>query len=133
MLDPAAVTTDQLQPRPHQPQVEHPGVGGIGQPPPHHLPHLGRQPQLRLPADQQQVAEAAHGRIAGLGRTERGDPALLDQQIIHGQDQLPVDHRPIAGLGRDDHEVAVQAQLLGVVLPDMGVVPVQPSVGNWIR
>ena len=125
VLDPAAVPADQLHPRPGHGQVEHPGVGGVGQPQPHHLPHPRLQAEIRVAAGQEDVAEAAHGRIAGLGRAERGDPALLHQQVIDGEDEIAVGRRPVVGLGGDDQDVAVQAQLLGVVLPDVGVVPVQ--------
>jgi hypothetical protein len=36
-----------------------------------------------------------------------------------------VDRRPVVGLDRVDDDVAVQAELLAVVLPDVRVVPVQ--------
>jgi hypothetical protein len=69
-------------------------------------------------------------RIAGLAAAERGDLAVLHQQVIQRQDQVAVGRWPVAGLGRGDHDVAVQAQLLGVVLADVGVVPVQAGVGE---
>jgi hypothetical protein len=130
MLDPARVPTDQLHPHPRHAQVEHPGVGGVGQPQPHHLPRPSLQPQVGVPTGQEHVAEAAHGRIAGLSGAEGGHLAVLEQQVVHRQDHVPVHRRPIVRLGRDDQDVAVQAKLLGVVLPDMGVIPVQPRIGE---
>jgi hypothetical protein len=120
VLDAAAVAADQLHPGPRHGQVEHPGVGGIGQPQPHHLPHPCLQPKIRVAAGQKDVAEPSHGRIAGLGPAERGDAALLDQQVVDGQDEVSIHWWPVVRLGRDDQEVAVQAQLLAVVLPDVG-------------
>ena len=38
--------------------------------------------------------------------------------------------RPVVGVGRDDDDVAVQAQLLAVVLADVRVVPVDARVGE---
>ena len=83
-----------------------------------------------LAADQQHVAEPAHRRIGRFGGTERGDLAVLQQQVIQGQQHVPVGRRPVAGVRWDDQDVAVQAHLLGVVLPDVRVVPVQARVGE---
>jgi len=66
--------------------------------------------------------------MAGLGRAERRDPALFHQQVIDGKEEVAVGRRPVARVGRRDQDVAVQAQLLGVVLADVGVVPVQPGI-----
>ena len=68
--------------------------------------------------------------IAGLGRAERSDLAVGDQQVVEREDQVAVGGRPVAGVGGGDQDVAVQAQLLGVVLADVGVVPVQAGIGE---
>jgi hypothetical protein len=130
VLDAAAVAADQLQSRPGHGHVEHPAVGGVGQPQPHHLPRPGRQAQICVATGQEDVAVAAHGRVAGLDWAEGRHLAVLQQQVVQGQHDLAVGRRPVAGVGRDDQDVAVQAELLGVVLPDVGVVPVQAGVGE---
>ena len=130
MLHPAAVAADELHPRAGQLHVEHPGVGGVGQPQPHHLPGPGGERVVRLAADQQHVAEPAHRRVGGLGRAERGDLAVLQQQVIQGQQDIAVGGRPVIRVGGDDQDVAVQAHLLGVVLADVRVVPVQAGIGE---
>jgi hypothetical protein len=49
----------------------------------------------------------AHGRAAGLGGAEGGDLAILDEDVVHGQDQVAVGRRPVVGVGGDDKDVAV--------------------------
>ena len=129
MLDPTAVTADQLHPRAGQGDVEDAGVGGVGQPQPHDLACPEGKTKVGVAGDQQPVAEAAHGRVAGLGGAERCDLAVLDENVVQSQDQVAVGRRPVVGVGGDDKDVAVQAEFLGVVLPDVRVVPVQA----WVR
>ena len=74
-------------------------------------PTPGRKPQVRVAAGQEDVAEATHRRITRLDRAERRHLAVLHQQVVQREEELAVDRRPIAGLGRDDQDVAVQAQL----------------------
>jgi hypothetical protein len=62
--------------------------------------------------------------------SERGDLALLDEDVVDGDDDLAVDRWPVVGLGRHDDEVAVQTHVQSVVLADVGVVPVQAGVGE---
>src|SRR5215213_3308582 len=76
------------------------------------------------------VPEAAHGRIARLGGAEGGYLAILDENVVQSQDQVAVGRRPVVGVGGDDKDVAVQAEFLGIVLPNVGVVPVQAWVGE---
>lgn len=66
LFDMAAVASDQLHPRPRQGDLENAGVGGIGQVRAHDLAQLRRQRQLGLAVDQQDIAEAAHGRVSRL-------------------------------------------------------------------
>ena len=63
-----------------------------------------------------------------LGAAERGDLAVLEQDVVERQRQLAVGRRPVLGIGRDDDDVAVQAQLLAVVLADVRVVPVDARI-----
>jgi hypothetical protein len=42
-------------------------------------------------------------------------------------------HQGAVRLRRNDQDVAVQAQLLGVLLADVGVISVQAGSGNWMR
>jgi hypothetical protein len=86
----ATVSADQLHPRPGQHHVEHPGVGGVGQPQPYYFPDSGFQAQLRVAAGQKKIAKAAHGRITGLGGTERRDRAVFQQQVVQSQDEVAV-------------------------------------------
>ena len=84
--------------------------------------------------DQQQlIAESAHGSVASLGRAEGGDLAILDENVVQSQDQVAVGRRPVVGVGGDDKDVAVQAEFLGVILPDVRVIPVRPGSGNRRR
>jgi hypothetical protein len=70
---------------------------------------------------------------ASLGRAEGGDLAFLDEIVVQSQDQVAVGRRPVVGIGRDDKDVAVQAEFLGVILPDVRVIPVKPGSGNRRR
>ena len=128
VLDAAAVAADELHPGPGQRDLEHARVGGVGQVDAHHLAPLGGQPELRLAGDQQRVAEAAHRRVVGLQAAERRDLAVFEQHVVERDAQLPVRRPPVVGVrGLDDH-VAVEAHLLGVVLADVRVVPVDAGI-----
>jgi hypothetical protein len=85
---------------------------------------------VRLSGDEQDVPVAAHGRERRLLAAERRDLPVLDQDVVEGQEQLTVSGRPVVALGRDDHDVAVLAELLAVVLADVRVVPVDAGVGE---
>ena len=130
VLDPAAVAADEFHLGARQRHVEDPGVGGVGQPQPHNFPGPRGQREVGLAADQQHSAEPAHRRVRRLVRAERGDLAVLQQQVIQGQHHVPVGRGPVAGLRRDHQDVPVQAHLLGVVLADMRVIPVHARVGE---
>ena len=67
MLDPAAVAADELHPRTRQLDLEHAGVGGIGQEEPNDLSGLRGQLEIGFAGDQQHVPEATHRRVRGLG------------------------------------------------------------------
>ena len=128
VLDAAAVAAGELHPSPGQRHLEHARVGGVGQVDAHHLTPLGGQPELRLAGDQQRVAEAAHRRVIGFQAAERRDLAVFEQHVVQRDAQLPMRRPPVVGVrGLDDH-VAVEAHLLGVVLADVRVVPVDPGI-----
>ena len=54
----------------------------------------------------------------------------FEEQVVEGQRDVPVDRWPVVGICRVDDDLAVQAHLLGVVLPDVRVVPVQAGIGE---
>ncbi len=124
----AAVTADELHPGSRQRDVEDPGVRGVHQIQPHHLPGLRGQRQIRFAADEQHVTEAAHRGVRRLGPAERSDLAVFEQDVVQGQDELAVDRRPVVRIGGGHHDGAVQAHLLSVVLPDVRVIPVEAGV-----
>ena len=55
---------------------------------------------------------------------------VLDEQVVQGEGQLPVDGRPVRRVGGLDHDRAVQPHLQPEVLADVRVVPVEPGVGE---
>jgi hypothetical protein len=93
------------------------------------------------------LVAAGQGQHRGLvlseadGRFADGDSAgIWPNAIQHSvtEDHPPTARRPMlhqgaVRLGRNDQDVAVQAQLLGVVLTDVGVISVQAGSGNWMR
>ena len=56
--------------------------------------------------------------------------AVLEENIVEGDDELTVDGRPVVRVGGFDDEVAVEAHVEAVVLADVRVVPVQAGVGE---
>ena len=127
-LDTAAVAADELQPRPRQRDVEDARVGGVREVEANDLALLRGERRFRLAADEQDVAVAAHRRERRLLATERRDLPVLDQDVVERQQQLAVGGRPVVGLGRDDEDVPVLAELLAVVLADVRVVPVDARI-----
>ena len=55
---------------------------------------------------------------------------VLDQEVVEGEGQLSIDRGPVFRFGRLHHDRAVQAHLLPEVLADVGVVPVEPRIGE---
>ena len=82
------------------------------------------------PVDQHHVAEPAHGRVRRPVHAERRDGAVLEQDVVHDEREVPVSRRPVVRLPRLDDDVAVQPHLLGVVLAHVRVVPVHAGVGE---
>ncbi len=130
VLDVAAVAADELDLSSGERDLEHARVRGVRQVEPDHFAELGRERWIRLAADEQHVAEAAHRRVGRLGAAERRDLAVLDQDVIERQRDLAVHRRPVVRVGGLDEHVAVEAHLLAVVLADVGVVPVDAGVGE---
>ncbi len=56
------------------------------------------------------------------------DLPSFDLDVVEGEGDLAMDRRPVVGLLGNDHDVAVQAHLLAIVLPQVGVVPVHARV-----
>ena len=110
--------------------VEDAGVGGVRQVEAHHLAGAGVEGRLGLAGHEEDVAEAPHRRVRRRRPAEGRDRPVLEQDVVEGDSELPVRGRPVAGLGRDDDHVAVEAHLLAVVLPDVRVVPVDAGVGE---
>jgi len=85
--------------------------------------------QVRLAADKHHVAEPAHRHVRRLLLPKGSDLAVLDQDVVEGEQQFAVRRRPVVRLERGGEDVPVQAQLLAVVLADVRVVPV--GAGIW--
>ena len=66
----------------------------------------------------------------GPERSKRRDLAVLDQHVVEGDRQLAVDRRPVVGVVGLDDDPGVEAHLLGEVLADVRVVPVEARVGE---
>jgi hypothetical protein len=66
--------------------------------------------------------------VRRLRAAERRDRAVLDQNVVEREDDLAVRRGPVFGIGGDHEDVAVEAHLLAVVLPDVRVIPVQARV-----
>ena len=126
----AAVAADELHTRAGQRDVEDTRVGGVGQVEADDLATLRAQREVGLAADEHDVAEAAHRRVGRLGAAEGRDLPVLDQDVVERQQQLAVCRRPVVRGGGDDEDVAVETQLLAVVLADVRVVPVDARVGE---
>ena len=111
-------------------EVEDPRVGRVDQMQADDLADLGLGAVLGLAVGQHHVAESAHGGERRPGAVEGRDLPLLDQDVVERDRQLTVDRRPVARvLGLDD-DPRVEAHLLGEVLADVGVVPVEAGVGE---
>ena len=126
----AAVAADELHAGAAEGEVEDPGVGGVDEVEAHDLAHRRLARELGLAVDQHDVAEPAHRGEVGPGAAEGGDVAVLDEQVVQGERQLPVDGRPVRGVGGLDDDRAVQAHLLREVLAHVRVVPVEAGVGE---
>ena len=61
---------------------------------------------------------------------EWGHLAVLEQDVVEGQDHLAMRRRPVVGVRGLDQDVAVEPQLLAVVLADVRVIPVEPRIGE---
>jgi hypothetical protein len=130
VLDPAAVAADELHPRARQRDLEYARVRRVGEVEAHDFAGPGGEGEPRFAGDQQHVAEAAHRRVGGLVGAEGGDLAVFDEHVVERQRELTVGRRPVVRVGGDHDAVAIQAQLLPVVLADVRVIPVDARVGE---
>ena len=130
MLVVAGIGPDELHLRARDGDVEHPGVRGVGQVDAHDLSPLRVEREVGIARDEHDVAEATHCDVGHLGTAEGRDASLLDEDVVQRQQLLAVRRRPVVGVARNDEDVAVQAQLLAVVLADVRVVPVGAGIGH---
>jgi hypothetical protein len=130
VFEAAAVAADELYPGVGDRDVEHPSVRGVHQIETNDLAGASGQFQVRIAVDEEHVTEPAHRGVRGQGPAERGDGAVGEQDVVQGEDDLPVDRRPVVGVGGLDDNGSVQAHFLAVVLADVRVVPVHAGVGK---
>ena len=128
VLDVATVPADELHPCARQRNLEGAGVRGVREVEAHDLAELRVQRQVRLAVDQQHLAETPHCHMCGLRAAERRDLPVLEQDVVEGQREVPVGRRPVVRVGWLDQHVAVEAELLAVVLADVRVVPVGAGI-----
>ena len=126
----AAVAAHELHLGSRQRDVEDARVGGVREVEAHDLTALRIERQIGLARDEHHVSEATHRDVRGLRFAERRDPSVLDQHVVEREQKLAIDSRPVVGLGRGHEDVPVEAELLAVVLADVGVVPVRARVGH---
>ena len=126
----AAVGADELHLRLLHADVEHTGVGGVGEVEADDLAETRVQCELRLAGDQQDVAESPHRGVCRFGAAERGHFPVLDEDVVQSEQDLAVNWRPVVDLVWDDKDVAVKPKLLAVVLTDVWVVPVHARIGE---
>ena len=126
----AGVGADQLHLRARQRHIEDARVRGVREVEARHLALRRVEVQVGLAGDKHHVAEAAHRHVRRLLLPEGRDLSVLDQDVVEGQEQLAVRRRPVPGLARGGEDLSVQAQLLAIVLADVGVVPVGAGVGH---
>ena len=105
----AAVAADQLHPGTGDGDVEQPGVGGVREVEAHDLTGAGGEFQSGLTTGEHHVAEAAHRDEVRAVEVVGGDVAVLEENIVEGDDELTVDGRPVVRLGGFDDEIAVRA------------------------
>src|SRR5215212_48211 len=128
MLVATAVATDQLHPGAAKREVEDTSVRRVHQIQAHDLSYSRLARELALAVYQHDVAEAAHGGEGRPRAPEGRHPPVLDEYVVQRDGQLSVDRRPVRRVGRLDDDGGVQAHLLGEVLADVRVVPVDSRV-----
>ena len=96
-LVPTAVTADQLGAGAWKGEVEDPRVRGVDQVQAHDLAGGRLAGELGLAVDQHDVAESTHRGEGRARLAERRDVPVLDEQVVQGDGQLPVDGRPVRG------------------------------------
>jgi hypothetical protein len=78
----SAVAADQLHKCARQRNLENARVRGVGHVEADHLPGLRAKQEIGLAVDEQHIPEAAHRRVGRLGPAERGDLAVLEQDVV---------------------------------------------------
>ena len=123
-----AVAADELHPSVGDRDVEDPGVGRVDEVEPDDLAQRDARLEALLAVHEQHVAEPAHGGERRTGAAERRDHAVLDQEVVERDRELPIDARPVARVRGLDDDRPVHPHLLAVVLAEMGVVPVEAGI-----
>ena len=126
----AAVAAHELHPGSRQADLEDARVSRIGEIEAHDLADLRAEREVCFPADEEDVAEAAHGHEGRLDVAERSDLPVLEQDVVERERELAVGGRPVVRVRGDDDDVPVQAELLPVVLANVRVVPVDAGIGE---
>ena len=126
----AAVASDQLHLGTCERQPEDAGVRGVRDEEADDLIPADVERQLGLAVHEEDVSEPAHRDVVGAGTVVPGNPSVLDEHVVHGNDHFAVDRGPVVSLRGLDDDVAGQAHVLRVVLADVRVIPVQALVGK---
>src|SRR3954452_24141276 len=95
MLVAAAVAADELHPGARDTEVEDAGVGRVRELEADDFAGAGLQIELGLAGGEHDVSEATHGGVGWAGPAERAHLAVLDEDVVEGDDELAVDRRPV--------------------------------------
>ena len=124
----ADVGAHQLHHRAAEGEIERPRVRDVGQEKTYDGTTLHFQAVMRLPIDQQQVAESTHKRLYRALLTEWEQPSLVDQQIVQHDRFLPVHRAEVVGCWMAYQHVAVETHVLLDVDAHVRMVPVDSRV-----
>ena len=127
-LDAATVATDKLHPRAIDGDVEYASIGRVDEVQADDLAGDDLLSELGLAVDQHRVAESTHRGEVRARPTERDHLPVLDHHVIKGDRQLAVGRSPVALIAGADDDRPVETHLLGVVLAQMRVVPVDAGI-----
>ena len=129
-LEQPTVGTDDLQPRAAQREIVGPRVRGVGEKEAHYLAAPYAEPVVGLPVHEEHVPETAHQGVARGLVPERQQPVGVREQVVQHEDDLPVYGVEVVRARRAHQQVAVQPEVLLGILPQMGMVPIEPRVAK---
>jgi hypothetical protein len=90
-----AIAADQLRASAADREVEDPSVRRVDQIQAHDFSHCRLSCELGLAVDQHDVPESAHRRVVRPRSMEGSDMTILNEEIVQGERQVPIDSRPI--------------------------------------